>query len=474
MGTFRTKQFIILLLAAAQTILLQTATSTSIASSSQNSASVQYHTRSERSKSQKPVPASRERNYVKKLLSKLELEPTQQNIQRAKFAYEEEARKHTRELHTRRSSANPLYKGHVKSSRRSSKKCRIDCHLKRSTRNVRSLTYETLDVGHMRARTTSLVFDRKRLNLKSMKESFQRQTLIDNMLEKYNSDMRAKREVFNVDTRFDIQSNRQGKYPFSSVVRLSTGCSGIVVHPMHILTAAHCVHDGSTYVKGAKRLRVGRPRKARRGHGIKRTQDDNSRAFKWFKVKLVHFPKEWIKDTRKDNTIIEYDYALVVLRKPMAVFKGQTKDKTKRSVVMKIGVAPSAQNLRMNRLHFSNFDYTDALKMKYRFCPVVGESPDLYYNYCDSSRGSSGGGIYAKVPRISSTTDLKALQSIKRLPLERRVIATFSGHQYVQSQDGKREYNVGVKITPLKYTQICYWILKDEQHCKNAEDAIYA
>ena len=89
----------ILLLAAAQTLLFQTATSTSIASSSENTQRVQYHTRSERSKSQKPVPASRERNYVKKLLSKLELEPTQQNIQRAKFAYEEEARRHTRELH---------------------------------------------------------------------------------------------------------------------------------------------------------------------------------------------------------------------------------------------------------------------------------------------------------------------------------------------------------------------------------------
>lgn len=464
--TFKTRNFIILLLAATQT-LLQTALSEH-QSSSQN---IIYHTRS---KSQKPYPASRERNYVKKLLNKLDLESTPENIQRAKFAYEEEARRHTRELHTRRSSANVLYKGHVKSSRRSSKKCRIDCHLKRSTRNVRSLTYETLDVGHMRARTTSLVFDRKRLNLKRMKESFKRQLLVDTRLKELNNDvMRSKRDVFNVDTRFDIQQNRQGKYPFSSVVRLSTGCSGIVVHPMHILTAAHCVHDGSTYVKGAKRLRVGRPRKSRRGHGIRRTSDDNSRAFKWFKVKLVHFPKEWIKDSKKDNTIIEYDYALVVLRKPMAVFKGQTKDKTKRSVVMKIGVAPSAQNLRMNRLHFSNFDYTDALKMKYRFCPVVGESPDLYYNYCDSSRGSSGGGIYAKVPRISSTTDLQTLQTIKRLPLERRVIATFSGHQYVQSQDGKREYNVGVKITPLKYTQICYWILKDEQHCKHAEDAIY-
>lgn len=89
----------------------------------------------------------------------------------------------------------------------------------------------------------------------------------------------------------------------------------------------------------------------------------------------------------------------------MAVFKGQPKDKTKRSVVMKIGVAPSAQNLRMNRLHFSNFDYQDALKMKYRFCPVVGESPDLYYNYCDSSRGSSGGGIYANFEKLNKASN---------------------------------------------------------------------
>ena len=224
--------FSIILLATIQTI------TTSAESNSNNNNDITYHINT-RSKSQKPYPASRERNYVKKLLNKLELEATPENIQRAKFAYEEEARRHTRELHTRRSTSDVEYKGHVKSSRKPSRKCRIDCHLKRSTRNVRSLTYETLDVGHMRARTTSLVFDRKRLNLKRMKESFKRQMLLDMRLQELNSDvMRSKRDVFNVDTRFDIQQGRQGKYPFSSVVRLSTGCSGIVVHPMHILTAA--------------------------------------------------------------------------------------------------------------------------------------------------------------------------------------------------------------------------------------------
>ena len=163
---------------------------------------------------------------------------------------------------------------------------------------------------------------------------------------------------------------------------------------------------------------------------------------------------------------------MVVLRKPVATYRSEAKSKSRRGQVMKVGVAPARQNLRMNRLHFSNFDFDDATKMKYRFCAVEDESADLYYNFCDSSRGSSGGGIYAKIPKVSSQDDISSLQDLANF--ERRVIATFSGHQYVRSKDGTTEYNVGVKITPLKYTQICYWILKDEDRCKNQDDAIYA
>ncbi|KAF3702743.1 Inactive serine protease 35 Precursor [Channa argus] len=69
---------------------------------------------------------------------------------------------------------------------------------------------------------------------------------------------RRKRQVYGADGRFVISdSHFITNYPFSAAVRLSTNCSGVLIAPKHVLTAARCIHSGRDYLVSARKLKVG-------------------------------------------------------------------------------------------------------------------------------------------------------------------------------------------------------------------------
>ena len=246
---------------------------------------------------------------------------------------------------------------------------------------------------------------------------------------------RLKRHIFGKDSRVHVSPPLTEQFPFASVVRLLSGCTGTLIWYKHVLTSAHCVHDGKKFIPLSK-LKVGILRE--------------TGTFKWFSVKKVHVANQWLRKQRLEK--IGHDFAVLELTKKHG------------RPYMSFGAHPSRTG---RSIQFAGFPADKPInQMWFTQCIIRKYSKRILYNGCDAWPGMSGSGVYVydKHPFDS--------QKHKR-PFDkgshhhRKVVAIFSSFRLRIGKNGKymEGHNIATRLTKKKVERICHWI-KAGRGCK--------
>lgn len=174
---------------------------------------------------------------------------------------------------------------------------------------------------------------------------------------------------YGTDRWFSISGNQfLMNYPFSTTVKISMGCMGMLMSEWHLLTATHCIHDSKDCVKGAKKIKVGFLTLVQ---GAGNRTGMGRLVMHWAWVQNTQMPVGWIWGP--NSVSVNYNYALWELCRP------------RRCLHMKLMAAPAAEEMAGKKIHFSGFDSDQPGELVYWFCGVEDEMVRLICQHCDAS-----------------------------------------------------------------------------------------
>eukprot|EP01026_Neomeris_dumetosa_P048750 TRINITY_DN4229_c0_g1_i10.p1 TRINITY_DN4229_c0_g1~~TRINITY_DN4229_c0_g1_i10.p1 ORF type:complete len:323 (-),score=35.41 TRINITY_DN4229_c0_g1_i10:428-1363(-) len=177
------------------------------------------------------------------------------------------------------------------------------------------------------------------------------------------------RQLIGEDNR--VKVNVTNNFPFSAIGRLQSGCTGIVVGPRHVLTAAHCIYSSDDWIRELNFIPA---------------QNGEQMPFGEVVWRSCQITREWFED----QSNFEFNFGLIFLEKNIGNQTG----------VWEVDAYCDGPQLSLNLIGYPTDKKPDNT-MWLSTCGNVQYSCDeqIFIHECDTYQGMSGAPMFVYRPK---------------------------------------------------------------------------